>query len=132
MTKFRGYFHPAYNPIVTGFSKEGGSFWIGFIDDDDVSHGMIRIKLTVWADNAPSKNTFASIHVHYDGIKVMRELENRGFLKHFEELKASTFYDVVQCCVLSDICIMYHGGEEFNEMTPRKIYEILYGEKAEA
>lgn len=128
--KFRGYFHPTYNPRITGFNKEGGEFWIGFIDDEDVSHGMIRIELTVWAEDAPSQHTYASLRVHHDGIRVLRHLEEIGFFERFEELKASTFYDVVQCCVLSDIPITYHGGEDFKEMTPRRIYEILYEVKS--
>lgn len=126
MTTLRGYFHPAWNPQVTGFNKQGGEFWIGFIDEEGVSHGMIRIELTVWADYSPSKHTYASIHVHHDGIKVIRELEKVGFLTIFEDIGVSNFYDVVQCCARCDIPIVYHGGEYTREVSPRKIYEILY------
>jgi hypothetical protein len=127
--KFRGVFHPSYNPEIRGFNQDGGEFYIGFFTDDDSSDGMIQIKLTVWAPDSPTHNTFASLRVYHDGIKVLRELEKRGFLKLFEELKASTFYDVVQCFVWCNIPIMYHGGDEYKEMTPRKIYQLLYEEQ---
>lgn len=123
---FRGYFHQAHNPRITGFNKEGGSFFIGFINDDDSTDGQVRIELTVPADNSPSKNTFANIHVYHDGIVAIRKLEEIGFLTMFEEIQASNFYDVVQCCVRCDIPIMYHGGDYTKELTPRKIYDMLY------
>lgn len=130
--KFRGYFHPpTYSPQIRGYNQEAGAFWIGFIDDEDIAHGMIVIDLSVSTQEADIRNSFASIHVHHDGIKVLQELEKRGFLKYFEEIKASTFYDVVQCCVLSDIPIMYNGGNDYKEMTPRKTYEILYENRVE-
>lgn len=122
--QLKGFFLPAYYPRIIGFNKQGGEFWIGFLDDERLGTA-IRIELTVWADDSPSKNTYASIHVHHDAISVVRELERVGFLALFEELKASTFYDVVQCCVRSDISIMYHG-DNVKEMVPRKIYELLY------
>lgn len=127
--EFRGYFHPAYYPRTTGFIKEGGEFWIGFINDEDQADGLIRIKLSVLADNADttSDGSFASFHIHHDGLKVMRKLEEIGFLKMFEEIKASTFYDVVQCCVTCGVPIIYHG-DYTREMTPRRIYEILYSQ----
>lgn len=127
---FRGHFHPPIHPRVTGFNKQGGEFWIGFIDENDGSGSQIRIELIVPSDASPTKNTFASLHVHHDGVKVIRELEKIGFLKMFEEIQASTFYDVVQCCARCDVPILYLGGEETKEMTPRLIYEELYATKA--
>lgn len=126
MFKFCGSFHPDYRPKVTGFNQEGGRFWIGFFDDQDISDGMIAIELKVPSDISPTNNTFASLHVHHDGVKVLHKLEEIGFLKLFQEIQASTFYDIVQCCVRCDIPIVYHGGEYTKEMTNRKIYEILY------
>lgn len=123
---FRGWFHPSIYPKITGFNKQGGEFWIGFVDSEDISEGLLRIELTVPSWNSESKNFFASIHVHYDGVKVIRRLEEIGFLKMFEEIKASTFYDVVQCCSRCDIPIIYHG-DYGNELTSREIYDILYG-----
>lgn len=123
--KFRGYFHPAYFPKITGGNKEGGAFWIGFISDDDMTtDGLIRIELTLPADDTWD-HTFASFTIHHDGIKVVRKLEEIGFLDIFEEIQASTFYDVVQCCARCDIPIVYHGyhGEE---LMSRKMYELLH------
>lgn len=129
--KFRGYFHPSYNPRTTGFNKQGGEFWIGFLDDEDGSGGMVRIELTVWADDSPSKSTYASIHMHHDGIEAIRKLEEVGFLEMFKDIQASTFYDVVQCCARCDIPITYHGVEYAKELTPRKFYELLYDYQGE-
>lgn len=126
--KLRGYFHPRLYPETTGFNKEGGNFWIGFDNDEAQADGTIQIDLTVPAEHSPTQNTYATIQVHYDGIAVIRELERLGFLKMFEEIQASTFYDLVQCFARCDISIMYHG-EYTKEMTPRKLYEILYGEE---
>jgi hypothetical protein len=123
--KFRGWFHPAYYPKTQGFNMQGGEFWIGFVDDQDVSEGLIRIELTVPSLDSPSKSYFASIHVHYDGVKVIRRLEEVGFLKIFEEIQASTFFDVVQCCTRCDIPIVYHG-DHGRELVSREMYEILY------
>jgi hypothetical protein len=131
MKQFRGYFHPSFEPRVTGFNKQGGSFFIGYIDEEDDSiDGQIRIELTVWADISPSKSTYASIQVYHDGVKVMRELDKLGFLDMFEEIQASNFYDVVQCCERCGIPIMYHDNfqNDFRQMTPRKIYDILYAD----
>lgn len=124
--KLRGYFHPAYVPKIIGLNKEGGSFWIGFIADDDIlTDGLIRIELIVPADDWPdSSSFFASFHVHHDGLKVMRKLEEIGFLSIFEEIKASTFYDVVQCCARCDVPVIYHGHGE--ELMSRKMYELLH------
>lgn len=113
---FRGYFHTPIHPLITGFNKQGGEFWIGFIEDDDSSAGVVRIELTVPSDQSPSQNTYASIHVYHDGVKVLRHLEKIGFLAMFEEIQASNFYDLVQCCARCDIPIQYQ--EEF---TPRKL-----------
>jgi hypothetical protein len=125
--KLRGYFHPAYVPKIMGLGKEGGDFWIGFLSDDDlITDGLIRIELTVPADESDSAGgNFASFHVHYDGLKVIRKLEEIGFLDIFEEIKASTFYDVVQCCARCDLPMIYHGyyGEE---LMSRKMYELLH------
>lgn len=129
--QLRGYFHPPFNPRITGFNKEGGQFWIGFMDDDENTDGMIVVELTVWADDSPTKSTFANLRAHYDGIKVLRELEDVGFLAIFEDIKASNFYDVAQCCARCNIGIMYHGGEFTKEMTPRKMYELLYADGTE-
>lgn len=128
--KLRGYFHPAYVPQTTGLNKEGGKFWIGFMDEDDSTDGLVVIELVVWADDSPTKSTFASLRTHHDGVKVVRKLEEIGFLAIFEGIQASTFYDVVQCCARCDIPIIYHGdgSEESRKMTPRKIYEILYAD----
>lgn len=123
---FRGYFHTPIHARVTGFNKQGGEFWIGFINDDDTSEGMVRVELTVPSDESPSQNTYASIHIHYDGVKVLRQLESIGFLAIFEEIKASNFYDLVQCCARCDIPIVYHGGTYTKEVTSRKMYELLY------
>jgi hypothetical protein len=123
--KFRGYFHPAYNPRTVGFNKQGGEFWIGWINDKDESEGLVRIELTIPADDSPSQSTFAVIHVHADGVTVIRQLEKVGFLKMFEEIHASTFYDVVQCCSRCDIPIIYHG-DYGNELVSREIWEVLY------
>lgn len=123
--KLRGWFHPAFFPKIQGLNKEGGEFWIGFVNDDDVSEGMIRIELTVPASDSYSQSYFASIHVHYDGINAIRKLEELGFLAMFEEIKASTFYDVVQCCSRCDIPIIYHGDYS-RELMSREMYEILY------
>lgn len=121
----RGYFHTPIFPSVTGFNKQGGEFWIGFLNDDDTTDGMIRIELTVPADDAPSLNTYAVLHTHYDGVNVLRKLLKIGFLDLFEEIQASTFYDVVQCCERCNIPIQYHD-EEMKEMTSRRMYELLY------
>lgn len=126
---FRGYFHTPLVPRATGFNKQGGEFWIGFINDDDSTNGMVRIELTIPSDISPSRNTYASIHVHHDGISVIRKLEEIGFLDMFEEIQASTFYDVVQCCSRCNIPITYHGDYS-KEMLNRKMYKILYCDKA--
>lgn len=123
--KFRGYFHPAYNPRTTGLNKQGGEFWVGFINDQDESDGLARIELTVPAESSPSQHTFASIRVHADGVKVIRKLDEVGFLTLFEEIHASTFYDLVQCFARCDIPIIYHG-DYGNELVSREMYELLY------
>lgn len=128
MHKFRGWYHPAYFPQTTGLLKEKGEFWVGFVSDDgETTDGMIRIRLRVPAESSDS-SMFASMSVHHDGIKVLRHLEEVGFLKMFEELKVSTFYDLVQCFAACDIPITYHGGDEYKEMTSRKIYDMLYAQ----
>jgi hypothetical protein len=124
--KLRGYFQPAYDPQVRGLSKEGGEFWIGIIADDDITtDGLIKIELTVAAEQSGSGHDFASFHVHHDGLKVMRKLQEIGFLDIFEEIQASTFYDVVQCCARCNVPIQYNGyyGEE---LMSRQMYEILH------
>jgi hypothetical protein len=122
---FRGYFYASIYPRVTGFNKQGGDFWIGFLNDDDTTNGQIRIELTVPAEESPSSNTYAILHVHHDGVNVLRKLLEIGFLDIFEEIQASTFYDVVQCCERCNIPIQYNG-EYTKEMTSRRMYELLY------
>lgn len=122
---FRGLFHEPIFPRITGFNKQGGEFWIGFMNDDDTTNGMIRIELTVPSDDSLSKSKFASIQVHYDSVRVIHKLSEIGFLDLFEEIQATTFYDVVQCCARCDIPIQYNG-ESTKEMTPRRIYDLLY------
>lgn len=127
--KLSGYFHSAVTSRTTGFNKEGGHFWIGFGDDVETPrNGAIAIELTVWSEHSPSQSTYASIRVYHDGIAVIRELEKIGFLTMFEEIQANNFYDVAQCCARCDVPIMYHGGDYTKEMTPRKIYELLYSD----
>lgn len=127
MMKFRGYFHPDYSPEITGLNKAAGSFWIGFLDDEDLADGLIRIELTVSSgeEDPIFSRAFADIHVHYDGLKVLRHLEEVGFLKIFEETRASTFYDVVQCCARCKIPIIYHG-DHGNELVSRQLYDLLH------
>lgn len=123
---FRGYFFTPIHARVTGFSKQGGDFWIGFINDDDTNEGIVRVELTVPSDESPKQKTYASIHIHYDSLKVLRHLESIGFLAIFEEIKASNFYDLVQCCARCDIPIVYHGDTYTKEVVSRKMYELLY------
>lgn len=125
--KLTGQFYPAFVPEITGLTRAGGHFWIAFVDDEEITHGAVRINLTVPARFTPGdyNHSFASFHFHYDSLNVIYKLNELGFLKLFEELKASTFYDVVQCCVLCNIPITYYG-EDNKELIPRKVYEIIY------
>ena len=107
---------------VSGLSRSFGHFWVGYQDDE--ARGLIGIDLTVPAEGHGEGHYFASMKVHYDGVDLLSDLFDCDFMDHYQALKASTFYDLMQCFYLSGIPVMVHGDTE-HEFVNRKMYELL-------
>lgn len=114
---------PTFHHEITGLSRYLGSFWI--TRDGDEHGGCVVVKMTVPAEGHREQGFFASISVHYDGIKILRDLDD--FLNLFEEIEAQTVYDVFQCLVRCGILVISHDTDP--ELVPnRKWYELVHGE----
>ena len=121
---------PKIHPEIVGLSKRTGEFWITYNGDE--MRGTVCIRLTVPADgsrnyNGASSGYFASLHAHHDGISVLSDLYNCNFTDRFREIGASTFYDVMQCLILSGIPVQIQGQDDSMEFMNRKMYELLHG-----
>lgn len=68
---------------------------------------------------------FASMNVHYDGVKILQNLEASGFLSKFEEMKASTFYDIFQIIHSIEGISLVNHDSDLKLIASRRMYETL-------
>jgi hypothetical protein len=118
MSKLRAVYHPRFEPKVTASIQEIGTFWIS------MESGEVMIRVRTPASHAHHGGFYVSIDMHYDGVDIMRELDQRGFLSRFKAIKASTFYDVLQCLNVAGIPLVSHDHDSL-EYTSRAMYELL-------
>lgn len=121
---------PAWNREVIGHARRLGEFWIA----QDKAEGSVCLKLTVPAEstrytnvNATNGVYFAAFHTHYDGVEIMKQLFEIGFMTHFEQIQAKTFYDVFQCFMIFNIPVLVHDSDK-TLIPSRKLYDRLYTE----
>jgi hypothetical protein len=132
MIMLRAFFQPAYYDTVHGLARDLGIIYIGYDENDERYPAEVAIKLVIPADLdvrllfkernvGYDRNFYASITSHHDGVQIMRELFDRGFMSRFEKIEASTFYDVLQCLIVAGIGLR----SEEPELRSRKMYELL-------
>lgn len=120
----RAIWMPRLRPEIIGLSKIIGEFGVRYTEDDP-HEGEILIEIRAPADITDNRlGYFAALHVHYDGIRVLSDLRETGFLARFAMLHANTFYDVMQCFLMSNISVTVHGDSEY-EFVNREIYKLL-------
>lgn len=126
MPGLKAIWMPHFYPEVIGLSKKIGDFWI----EDDERGGSIKIGITAPAEedrmqSGDVSGYFASMNVHYDGVKILQNLEASGFLSKFEEMKASTFYDIFQIIHSIEGISLVNHDSDLKLIASRRMYETL-------
>lgn len=125
----RAVWIPHHFDNIEGLSRKKGIFWINYSEDDE-RRGEIAIRIIVPVDprdSNPDSTTagfFAAFAIHYDGISIVAELSERGFMDNFAKKQANTFYDVMDCFLMADIPVTIHGDDD-REFLNRRMYELL-------